>query len=651
MANPDAPLPRVSPALAELLRIAADLRGLPSAEFRTRLKAELTGTSKAGKVSHKTAAAQAPRKPAAARKAKPIPEGYRTATTCLVVRDAPRALEFYARAFGAKELMRLADPSGHIAHAEIEIGDTRIAIADEVPQHNLSPQSLGGSSAIMQLYVEDVDAFAERAVAAGAKVVIPISNWFYGDRTGRLADPFGHLWIVATHVEDVSAEEMQRRMDAFAREQAATVSQKEAATAIESVPLAPEFHSITPFLIVDQVAETVDFLKEAFGAVETMREVGGDPPHTHAEVRIGGSMVMLGEGAGKFEPMPTAFHLYVKNSDTVYKRALKAGASSIHKPVDQDYGDHEASVKDPFGNHWYIATPLEKSKGPIGHIPAGLRSVTPYLHPKGTAKVIDFLEQVFDATEVFRAEGPDGTIHHAKIRIGDSMLEMGEAHGPYQPMPPAIYLNVSDVDETYRRALRARATSVQEPADQRWGDRSAGVKDPFGNLWFIAKHLEDALQAQSRSQAKEQPTMETNPVPNPVMPFIYIKSPDKAADFYTKVLGATEMMRLKQPSGVVSHVQIKVGQSRFMLREPGTPDLADYRKKGYAISAKDLGGTPVHLYLYVENADAVFQRALAAGSKVTEPIADTEWGDRCGGIQDPFGQIWYIATPLKPQAH
>ncbi len=635
MAGPDAPLPRLSPQLTELLRIAASLRGLPSAEFKQRLKADLTGTSKGAAAR----AGRAPRKAATPRRVKPIPQGYRTATTCLVVREAPRAIEFYQRAFGATELMRHADPGGHIVHAEIMIGDTRIAIADEAPEYNLSPQALGGSPAIVQLYVDDVDAFADRAVAAGAKVIFPINDQFYGDRSGRLADPFGHLWIVATHVEDVSPAEMNRRMQAYAREQAAGASAAKPSTATE--PVVQEFHSITPFLIVDEVPKVVDFLKEAFEAVETLRTVGGDPPHMHAEVKVGDSMVMLGEGAGKFEPMPTAFHLYVKDSDAVYKRALRAGASSLHGPTDQDYGDREASVKDPFGNHWYIGT--HKQGG--SYVPAGLRSVTPYLHPKGTQKVIDFLKRVFDANEVFRAEGPDGTIHHAKIRIGDSMLEMGEAQGPYQPMPPAIYLNVGDVDVTYRRALRARATSVQEPADQRYGDRNAGVKDPFGNVWFIAKHLEKDLE--DKPQAKEEPTMETNPTLHGVMPFIYIKGADKAAAFYAKVLGATEMMRLKQPGGVVSHVQIKVGESLFMIRDPGTPDLADYRKKGYAISAKDLGGTPVHLYLYVEDADAVFQKALEAGSKVVNPISDTEWGDRCGGIQDPFGQIWYLATPLK----
>jgi len=113
------------------------------------------------------------------------------------------------------------------------------------------------------------------------------------------------------------------------------------------------------------------------------------------------------------------------------------------------------------------------------------------------------------------------------------------------------------------------------------------------------------------------------------------------------VLGATEVMRQAQPGGAVSHVQIKVGDALFMLRDPGTPDLVDYRKKGYAISAKDLGGTPVHLYLYVEDVDTVFKRALAAGSKMVNALADQEWGDRCGGFQDPFGQIWYVATHIK----
>lgn len=145
-----------------------------------------------------------------------IPEGYHTATPYLCVRDAASAIEFYKKAFGATELMRLADPNGKIGHAEIKIGDAPIMLADEFPEMDFrSPQSLGGSPVTIVLYVEDVDALASQAVAAGAKVLRPVEDQFYGDRMGKLADPFGHVWSVATHKEDVSPEEMRRRAAAL----------------------------------------------------------------------------------------------------------------------------------------------------------------------------------------------------------------------------------------------------------------------------------------------------------------------------------------------------------------------------------------------------------------------------------------------------
>jgi len=149
---------------------------------------------------------------------KPIPEGYHTATPYLIVRDAARAIEFYKKAFGAMELMRMADPSGKIGHAEIKIGDSPIMLADEVPgMGHRSPESLGGSPVSILLYVEDVDAVFNQAVAAGAKVQRPLADQFYGDRTGGVTDPFGHVWYVATHKEDVSPEEMRKRAAAAGR--------------------------------------------------------------------------------------------------------------------------------------------------------------------------------------------------------------------------------------------------------------------------------------------------------------------------------------------------------------------------------------------------------------------------------------------------
>lgn len=145
--------------------------------------------------------------------AKPIPEGYSTATPYLCIQGAVAALDFYKRAFGAKEIFRLEMPDGRLGHGEIEIGNSRIMLADEFPEMNFrSPKAFGGSSVQILLYVEDVDAFAAKAVAAGLKTTRKIADQFYGDRSGCFEDPFGHTWTIATHREDVSLEEMKRRM-------------------------------------------------------------------------------------------------------------------------------------------------------------------------------------------------------------------------------------------------------------------------------------------------------------------------------------------------------------------------------------------------------------------------------------------------------
>lgn len=252
-------------------------------------------------------------------------------------------------------------------------------------------------------------------------------------------------------------------------------------------PIREGFHTITPYLIVQEAAELIDFVKQAFGGQELYRGTGS-AGGIHAEVRIGDSIVMMGGGgAWRGTPTPTGIHLYVKDADAVYERALQAGATSLGGPVDQDYGDREASVKDLSGNHWYIAT--HKA---TGHMPEGLRTVTPFLHVRGAAQMIDFLKQAFGAEEQSRAQSPDGVIHHATIRIGDSMIEMGEAHGVWQPMPTVFFMYVDDVDAWYRRAVAAGAGSRSEPGDQPYGDRVAGVSDPFENLWYIATHIKDA---------------------------------------------------------------------------------------------------------------------------------------------------------------
>ena len=145
---------------------------------------------------------------------KPIPDGHRTVTPYLAIKNAAKALDFYTRAFGAVESYKLMMPDGRVGHAEIRLGDSLIMLADEFPEYGgKAPDTLGGSPVSLHLYVEDVDAFVKKAVAAGAKERKPVTDQFYGDRSGQLEDPFGHLWWVATHKEDVPPAEMQKRVE------------------------------------------------------------------------------------------------------------------------------------------------------------------------------------------------------------------------------------------------------------------------------------------------------------------------------------------------------------------------------------------------------------------------------------------------------
>jgi PhnB protein len=147
---------------------------------------------------------------------KPVPDGYHSVTPYLSIRNAGEAISFYKKAFGATELVRMDMPGGKVGHAELQIGDSRIMLADEFPEMPdivcKSPKALGGTTFGLNLYLDNVDARFEQAVKAGGKVLRPVNNKFYGDRSGTLEDPFGHVWTISTHVEDVPPEEMERRM-------------------------------------------------------------------------------------------------------------------------------------------------------------------------------------------------------------------------------------------------------------------------------------------------------------------------------------------------------------------------------------------------------------------------------------------------------
>jgi PhnB protein len=246
------------------------------------------------------------------------------------------------------------------------------------------------------------------------------------------------------------------------------------------------FRALTPYLISTDAAGLIEFVKQTFSAEETFRTIGS-AGGIHCELRVGDCMMMIGGGgpglSWRGESKPMAFHIYVRDTDAIYQLALDGGASSLQAPADQHWGERTANVKDPFGNHWYIATFQGEN-----YFSEGAPTVQPYLHPRQGAALIRFLEEAFGAEESGRATSDSGAILHTTLKIGDSALELTDADGPYQPMPSTFFLYVPDVEASYRKALTAGATSTSEPAAQPYGDRSAAVLDAFGNQWYLATH-------------------------------------------------------------------------------------------------------------------------------------------------------------------
>ena len=244
----------------------------------------------------------------------------------------------------------------------------------------------------------------------------------------------------------------------------------------------PGFTSITPYIVIKGTARFIDFLRAAFQSTERLRVPLPDGSLMHAEVAVGNGIIETADANDQFPAAPTDIHLYVDDADATYARTVQAGATPIYEVADQPWGDRQGAVQDPFGNHWYIAKP-GWTPGP-----EGVRTIQPFLHLHDAHKMIPFLEAAFGAETLGLATSPEGMVHHATIRIGNATLEIDEAHDEFQPKPCHLHVYVPDTDAIYAQALRAGATSVETPQDKPYGDRSAGVKDPFGNSWFIATY-------------------------------------------------------------------------------------------------------------------------------------------------------------------
>jgi PhnB protein len=242
------------------------------------------------------------------------------------------------------------------------------------------------------------------------------------------------------------------------------------------------FKTVTPFIFVPEPGKLLDFLEAALGAVVTHRGPASDVGF-HGEVRLGRSMVMVGGGdAAVGRELRASLHYFVEDVDAAYQRAVEAGAKLLlgreGEPADRPYGERSAFVEDPFGNQWFLAKRLDPQEARTGEM-------SPYLYPESARGLIEFLEKAFGAEGLGVYEHA-GRVMHAAVRLGDSLVEMGE--GPTFG-PQALSLYVEDPDAAYRSALAAGATPLWEPKDQSYGERTAGVRDPFGNNWYPGRRI------------------------------------------------------------------------------------------------------------------------------------------------------------------
>jgi PhnB protein len=293
---------------------------------------------------------------------------------------------------------------------------------------------------------------------------------------------------IAGRLRDLPAESFKTRLKAELERRAAAMTT--ATTSMAGVSVG--FRTITPFIIHEKAPELVDFMKSAFGAEELKRNTAGEAWGFYSEVRIGDSVIMIGGGtAARRGNLPGALHMYVEDCDAAYRRALEAGAvtlmGAIGEPADRSYGERSAFVEDAFGNYWYIATRLASAPAATSSL-QGTGTVLPYLHPEKARPYIDFLKRAFGAEEMGVFEN-SGRVMHAEVRIGDAVLEMGEATERTGIPSNGFFLFVEDVEAAYARALAAGATAIRPPQDIPYGLRSGIVRDPEGYLWWPARWI------------------------------------------------------------------------------------------------------------------------------------------------------------------
>jgi PhnB protein len=257
------------------------------------------------------------------------------------------------------------------------------------------------------------------------------------------------------------------------------------------------FRSLTPYLILEGAQKFFDFIRSAFGATENFLMRDPDGTLRHAEARIGDAIIEFAEAGPGWNAMPAGLHFYVKNADAVYAQALKAGGISLYEPANRDYGDREAGVHDPAGNYWFIATHTAGKS----YRPENLQDLNSYFSVKDAARFMDFLENAFAVTVVQKHASESGAIIHAKVQIGDTVVELSEGRAPWGPRSVGHHYYTENCDEVFARGLAAGCKELQAMGDQFYGDRSGSLLDAWGNHWYIASHTEDLTPEEIAAKA------------------------------------------------------------------------------------------------------------------------------------------------------
>jgi uncharacterized glyoxalase superfamily protein PhnB/catechol 2,3-dioxygenase-like lactoylglutathione lyase family enzyme len=308
--------------------------------------------------------------------------------------------------------------------------------------------------------------------------------------------------------------------------------------------------------------------------------------------------------------------VYVEDVDAVYQRALQAGATSLYAPREQPYGDRDCGVQDIGGNQWFVGTRLGGD-----HVPEGAPNLMPHLRPKGAPQMIDFLKQAFGAEEGLVHRSPDGLVHYARMSIGDAVIELGEAHEQWQPMPSVFMMYVDDVDAWFARATEAEGVAVKDPPKlQPHGARVGSITDPFDNVWYIA--------SQMKSMEEESTEPERKPMGAPKLFRIALQVADleQAAAFYSKLLD--------DPG-----IPIPRGSRHYFNCGPVILALVDVAKG----AGEKPQPTPDYIYFAVNNLDEVFERAKTLNCLAKDRYHDQEAGEI---VKRPWGEVsFYVEDP------